>query len=56
MSLALSFSERLERDTGHPPTDEELVAYLADEKTVDLHARLIARDRDLERAAQERRR
>lgn len=56
MSLALSFSERLERDTGHPPTDEELVAYLADEKTVDLHARLIARDRELERAAQERRR
>ena len=55
-SLLLAYSARLERDTGHAPTDEELVTYLADEKTVDLHTRLIARDRELEQAATERRR
>lgn len=49
-----SYVERTLRDTGHLPTDEELVTYLADEKTVDLHRRLIERDQDTERLAAER--
>jgi hypothetical protein len=55
-SLLLAYSARMERDTGHSPTDDELVTYLADEKTLDLHARLIARDRELDQLAEEHRR
>ena len=54
-ALLLSYSARVERDTGHQPTDDELITYLADEKTVDLHTRLVARDQELDRLAAERR-
>jgi hypothetical protein len=47
--LAQRFIERTQRDTGHIPDDDEVLIYLADEKTHDLHQRLAARDQDLER-------
>jgi hypothetical protein len=46
---------RTERQTGHTPDDEEILIYLADEKTTDLHSRLVQRERDLERLAESRR-
>jgi hypothetical protein len=55
-ALAQEYSLRTERDTGRPPTDDEILSYLADEKTVDLHERLLARDRELERLHVERHR
>ncbi len=39
--------------TGYQPTDEEILEYLADEKTRDLHTRLIERDRALKRQRRE---
>lgn len=53
--IALDYIARTETDTGHRPSDEEVLSYLADEKTVDLHARLIERERELERARADRR-
>jgi len=47
--LASDFIARTARTTGHVPDDDEVLIYLADEKTVDLHARLVARDEDLAR-------
>lgn len=47
--IAEEFVARTERETGHTPDEEEVLIYLEDEKTVDLHARLVARDADLER-------
>jgi hypothetical protein len=55
-ALLLAYSAQVQRDTGHAPTDDELLEYLADEKTVDLHTRLVARDRALDRLALEQRR
>lgn len=55
-TLLQSYIERIVRDTGHVPTDDELLAYLSDEKTVDLHSRLLARDREAARLADEARR
>jgi hypothetical protein len=54
--LIQQFRERTLAGTGHLPDDDEVLNYLADEKTVDLHQRLNARDRELERLAEERRR
>jgi len=54
-ALLLAYSARLEHDTGRAPTEDELLSYLADEKTIDLRQRLLARDRELERVAEERR-
>lgn len=48
MAIVLDFVARTERDTGHTPDEDEIATYLADEKTVDLHQRLIARDREIE--------
>lgn len=55
-AIVLAYIERTERETGHTPTDDEVLEYLADEKTIDLHRRLIERDREAERLAEERRR
>jgi hypothetical protein len=55
-ALILDFVARTERGTGHTPTDDEVLSYLADEKTQDLHRRLIERDQELERLAAEGRR
>lgn len=55
-AILLDYAARVERDTGHTSTDDELASYLADEKTIDLHSRLVARDRELERLAVEHRR
>jgi hypothetical protein len=55
-ALLQQYAERTERDLGRSPTDEELLDYLADEKTKDLHQRLIARDREQDRRAAERER
>lgn len=54
-ALILGFVERTVRETGHHPDDDEILAYLADEKTQDLHKRLIDRDAELARLAEERR-
>ena len=55
LGIALDYRARTERDTGHRPSDEEVLSYLVDEKTVDLHARLIERERELERIGADRR-
>jgi hypothetical protein len=52
--LADDFITRTYRATGHIPDDEEVLIYLADEKTTDLHQRLIARDQELARLAESR--
>jgi hypothetical protein len=38
------YMDRTERDTGRKPTDDEILAYLADEKTHDLAIRLKERE------------
>lgn len=53
-ALIQQYVARTEHDVGRAPTDEEIFDYLADEKTRDLHTRLIARDRELARRATER--
>jgi len=39
---------------GRDPEGDEILTYLADERTSDLHARLIAREADLERLGRDR--
>ena len=55
-ALIQAYRERTQFDTGHAPTDDEVLAYLADEKTIDLHTRLVQRDRELERLTAEQHR
>jgi hypothetical protein len=38
------YIERTKADTGRAPTDEEILSFLADEKTTSLHARLRERE------------
>jgi hypothetical protein len=52
--LALAYIERTQRDTGHLPDDEEVLIYLADEKTQDLHQRLVAREAEMARLREAR--
>jgi hypothetical protein len=40
-----AYIERTKTDTGRPPTDEEILVWLADEKTTDLHTRLREREK-----------
>ena len=54
--LLQQYAERTRAATGHEPTDDELLSYLADEKTIDLHSRLVERDREAERLAVEQQR
>ena len=53
-ALILAYVERTKHDTGRMPTDDEILIYLADEKTRDLHERLTARDEALARLAADR--
>jgi hypothetical protein len=53
-ALAQDYIDRTYRDTGHVPDDEEVLIYLADEKTADLHQRLVAREADLARLQETR--
>lgn len=41
----LDYIAKTERDLGRAPTEEEILSYLADERTVDLHERLRREDR-----------
>jgi len=52
--LAQAYIARTQRDTGHTPDDDEVLIYLADERTTDLHKRLIERDEQLARLAESR--
>lgn len=52
--LAQAYVERTLRDTGHMPDEEEILIHLADEKTLDLHTRLLAREGELARLAEDR--
>jgi hypothetical protein len=54
-SLALDFVARTARDTGHTPDEDEILTYIADEKTTDLHKRLVERDEELQRLMESRR-
>lgn len=56
MELAQAFVAKTQTATGHAPTDEEILIYLADEKTIDLQARLAAREREIDAHASDRRR
>lgn len=49
LALVQAYVDRTQHDTGHAPTDDEILDYLADEKTRDLHTRMIERDEALER-------
>lgn len=39
-ALVGEYVQRTQTDTGRAPTDDEILSFLADEKTVSLHARL----------------
>jgi hypothetical protein len=52
--LAQDFAEKTFHQTGHLPDEDELLIYLADEKTTDLHKRLIQRAQELERLQESR--
>lgn len=54
-ALILQYVARCENDTGHTPSDDEILSYLSDEKTRDLHLRMIERDQEIERLARDRR-
>ncbi len=54
--LVQDYIRRVEATTGHHPTDDEILSYLSDEKTVSLHQRLLERDREIERVTRERHR
>jgi hypothetical protein len=47
LALVEDYVARTARDTGHTPTEEEVLEYLADEKTTDLHQRLAEREQRL---------
>jgi hypothetical protein len=51
-ALALAYVERTRRHTGHTPDEDEVLSYLADEKTRDLATRLA--EREAEQAERER--
>lgn len=51
--LLQEFAAKHYASTGHWPTDEECLDYLSDEKTKDLHQRLIDRDRVIEQRRRE---
>lgn len=53
-ALAQEFVARTQADTGHVPDDDEILIYLADEKTHELHARLAMREVELSRLKAER--
>ena len=55
MGMVLDYVARTETATGHRPSEEEILIYLADEKTVDLHARLRERERELDQLTADRR-
>ena len=55
IALAEAFSERQHAHTGHTPDEDEVLIYLADEKTRDLAARLESRDVELARLMEDRR-
>lgn len=42
--LVLTYIERTIHEVGRQPTEDEILAYLADEATTDLHARLAGED------------
>jgi|SRR5262245_6884986 len=52
--LAQAYTARTYQDTGHMPDDDEILIYLADEKTTDLHKRMIERAEQLARLAESR--
>jgi hypothetical protein len=45
--VAEQYVARTRTDTGRDPTEDEVLTYLADEKTVDLQRRLAAREQEL---------
>jgi hypothetical protein len=53
-ALAYDFVNRTRLDTGRFPDDEEVLAYLADEKTHDLHLRMREREQQAARIERER--
>jgi hypothetical protein len=55
IALADAFAVRQAAHTGHTPDEDEVLIYLADEKTRDLSERLAARDQELSRLMEDRR-
>lgn len=43
-ALIEAYSEKVSREMGRAPSEEEILSYLADEKTLSLHARLKERE------------
>jgi hypothetical protein len=53
--IVLDYIERTRQDLGREPEGDEILAYLADEKTTDLHRRLKDRAAELDRLTTSRR-
>jgi hypothetical protein len=53
--LVLDYIEKIRAATGHTPDEEEILIWLADERTQELQARLIERDLQVERLQASRR-
>jgi hypothetical protein len=47
--LAVDYVEKIRAQLGHSPDDEEILSYLAEEKTHDLRERLTERDAEMDR-------
>lgn len=46
-NLVQAYVDKMARDLGRTPTDDEILTYLADEKTIDLQARLKVREQEI---------
>lgn len=55
LALAEWYTAKVETEQGQAPTEEQILSFLADEKTVDLAARLSEREEQLQRLRQDRR-
>lgn len=50
--IVQDYTDRTKRDLGREPTDAEILTYLADERTRDLHQRLQSREEEMARLSQ----
>lgn len=54
LALVDQFVARTETEQGYTPTEEEILSFLADERTIDLHVRLREREAEVNRAVSQR--
>lgn len=54
LALVDQFVARTENEQGYSPTEDEILIYLADERTIDLQSRLRAREAEVDKLVSER--